>query len=169
MEILGSPPLATTKTLALSTPKDTQSLETACSPPAAVEAGDTKESPQISEEGRVEPELYEEEREELDREEGLREDLEEEEEQEQKEVEGERHAPSGIWGQVLLRCLKGCREARLGRASLWQAGTWTLSSRQLSLGLCSRALSPHVGVSPAGAWGHAGQGVLSPSHFCPLV
>lgn len=122
VETLGSPPLAITKTPALSTPKDTQSLETACSPPAAVEAGDTKESPQMSEEDRVEPELHEEEREEQDKEEGSREDLEEEEEQEQKEVEGGRRAPSGIWGQVLLRCLKGCVEARLGRASLRREG-----------------------------------------------
>lgn len=89
LETMGSSPLSTTKTPALSTPPlDVQNLETVCSPPAIED--DTKESPEkVSEEGRVEPEPQEEEREEQDKEEGSREDLEEEEEQEQKAVEAE--------------------------------------------------------------------------------
>ncbi|KAK7818878.1 hypothetical protein U0070_001081 [Myodes glareolus] len=130
VETLGSSPLATTKTPALSTPKDTQSLETACSPPATVEAGDTKESPQMSEEGRVEPELHEEEREEQDREEGLREDLEEEEEeQEQKEVEAELCRPmlvcplQGLGGIQGKECFLRVTSAHLFEVELRAART----------------------------------------------
>lgn len=114
VETLGSSPLATTKTPTLSTPKDTQSLETAYSPPATVEAGDTKESPQMSEEGRVEPELHEEEKEEQDREEESREDLEEEEEQEQKEVEGERLVTTGVMGTSAIETSEGLRRGQAG-------------------------------------------------------
>lgn len=96
LETMGSSPLTTTKTPALSTPLlDAQSLETACSPTAIGE--DTKESPgKMLEEGKVEPEPHEEEREEQDKEERSREDLEEEEEQEQKAVEGERPVTIGL-------------------------------------------------------------------------
>lgn len=95
LETMGSPPNTITKTPALSSPHlDAQSLETACSPPAIGE--DTKELPEVSEEGRVEPEPQEGEKEEQDKDEGSREDLEEEEEQEQKAVEGER--PVTSWG-----------------------------------------------------------------------
>lgn len=71
LETMGSSPLSTTKTPALSTPPlDVQNLETVCSPPAIED--DTKESPEkVSEEGRVEPEPQEEEREEQDKEEGV--------------------------------------------------------------------------------------------------
>lgn len=98
LETLGSPPLTTTKTPALSTPPlDDQSLEIACNPPATGEG--TKESPQkVSEDPRAEPEPHEEEREEQENEEGSREGLEEEEEQEQKEVEGKRPVPTGHMG-----------------------------------------------------------------------
>lgn len=114
LETMGSPPLSTTKTPALSTPPlDVQSLETACNPPAI--GDDTKESAEKeSEEGRVEPEPQEEEREEQDKEEGSREDLEEEQEQEQKAVEGERPATIGLWGHG-YRDVRDCREASLGR------------------------------------------------------
>ncbi|XP_052048753.1 serine/threonine-protein kinase 11-interacting protein isoform X1 [Apodemus sylvaticus] len=88
LETMGSPPNTITKTPALSSPHlDAQSLETACSPPAIGE--DTKELPEVSEEGRVKPEPQEGEKEEQDKNEGSREDLEEEEEQEQKAVEAE--------------------------------------------------------------------------------
>lgn len=118
LETLGSPPLTTTKTPALSTPPlDAQSLETACSPPATGES--TKESPQkVSEEGRVEPEPHEEEREEEDQEEGLRKYLEEEEEQEQKDVEGKRPVTIEDMTRVVLAWQKDHGEARLGRRPL---------------------------------------------------
>ena len=53
LETMGSSPLSTTKTPALSTPPlDVQNLETVCSPPAIED--DTKESPEkVSEEGMV--------------------------------------------------------------------------------------------------------------------
>lgn len=152
LETLGSPPLVTTKTLALSTSLlDAQSLETACSPPATGGAAEIKESPQkVSEESRVEPEPYEEEREERDKEEESREDLEEEEEQEQKEVEGERPVTIGEMGTVVLRCQEGCGEVSLGSVSWDSRGSDPVFTPVLSWTLCSGALSSHVGVSPAG-------------------
>lgn len=113
LETMGSPPLTTTKTPALSTsPLDVQSLETACSPPAIGE--DNKELPEKgSEEGRVEPEPHEE-RGEQDKEEGSREDLEEEEEQEQKAVEGERPVTIGALGVRGIGMLEGLWRGQAG-------------------------------------------------------
>ncbi|XP_028616536.1 serine/threonine-protein kinase 11-interacting protein isoform X2 [Grammomys surdaster] len=126
LETMGSPPLTTTKTPALSTPPlDVQSLETACSPPAIGE--DTKESPEkVSEEGRVELEAREE-REEQDKEEELREDLEEEEEQ--KAVEAELCRPmlvcplQGIGGVQGKECFLRVTSAHLFEVELQAART----------------------------------------------
>ncbi|XP_059134329.1 serine/threonine-protein kinase 11-interacting protein [Peromyscus eremicus] len=131
LETAGSPPLAATKTPALSSPLvDAQGLETACSPPATGGAEDTEESPQkVSEEGRVEPEPLEEEREERDKEEGSREDLEEEEEQEQKEVEAELCRPmlvcplQGLEGVQGKECFLRVTSAHLSEVELRAART----------------------------------------------
>lgn len=131
LEAAGSPPLAATKTPALSSPPvDAQGLETASSPPATGGAEDTKESPQtVSEEGRVEPEPHEEEREERDKEEGSREDLEEEEEQEQKEVEAELCRPmlvcplQGLEGVQGKECFLRVTSAHLSEVELRAART----------------------------------------------
>lgn len=176
VETLGSPPLAITKTPALSTPKDTQSLETACSPPAAVEAGDTKESPQMSEEDRVEPELHEEEREEQDKEEGLREDLEEEEEQEQKEVEAELCRPmlvcplQGLEGMQDKECFLRVTSAHLFEVELRAARTLERLELQslVAAELESETESPREWV-PEGSGPPPGAPVLVLrfSYFCP--
>lgn len=129
LETMGSSPLSTTKTPALSTPPlDVQNLETVCSPPAIED--DTKESPEkVSEEGRVEPEPQEEEREEQDKEEGSREDLEEEEEQEQKAVEAELCRPmlvcplQGLGGVQGKECFLRVTSAHLFEVELQAART----------------------------------------------
>ncbi|XP_051009982.1 serine/threonine-protein kinase 11-interacting protein [Acomys russatus] len=129
LETLGSPPLTTTKTPALSTlPLDAQSLETACSPPATGEG--TKESPRkVSEDSKVEPEPHEEEREERDDEEPSREDLEEEEEQEQKEVEAELCRPmlvcplQGLGGVQDKECFLRVTSAHVFEVELQAART----------------------------------------------
>ncbi|KAM7339532.1 hypothetical protein ACRRTK_000147 [Alexandromys fortis] len=176
VETLGSPPLAITKTPDLSTPKDTQSLETACSPPAAVEAGDTKDSPQMSEEDRVEPELHEEEREEQDKEEGSREDLEEEEEQEQKEVEAELCRPmlvcplQGLGGMQDKECFLRVTSAHLFEVELRAARTLERLELQslVAAELESETESPRERV-PEGSGPPPGAPVLVLrfSYFCP--
>lgn len=151
LEAAGSPPLAATKTPALSSPPvDAQGLETASSPPATGGAEDTKESPQtVSEE---EPEPHEEEREERDKEEGSREDLEEEEEQ--KEVEGE--GPCDHWGygdKWYWDVRRTVERPGWVEGFPWESrgsGPFFTLPR-LSWPLCSGALSPHAGVSPARA------------------
>ncbi|XP_005070512.1 serine/threonine-protein kinase 11-interacting protein isoform X2 [Mesocricetus auratus] len=130
LETLGSPPLAITKTPALSTPLlDAQSLETACSPAATGGAGDTEESPQKVSEGRVGPEPLEEEREEQAKEEESREDLEEEGEQEQEEVEAELCRPllvcplQGLEGMQGKECFLRVTSAHLFEVELRAART----------------------------------------------
>ncbi|KAL1770527.1 serine serine/threonine-protein kinase 11-interacting isoform X2 [Sigmodon hispidus] len=178
LETLGSPPLGSTKTPALSTQLlDAQSPETACNPPATEGAVDTKESPQeVSEEGGVEPEPHEEEREEGDKEEGLREELEEEEEKEQKEVEAELCRPmlvcplQGPEGAQGKECFLRVTSAHLFEVELRAART--LERLELQ-SLVSAALEPETEIPRARVPEDSGSPpgapvlVLRFSYICP--
>lgn len=125
-----------------------------------------KESPQeVAEE--VRPELEPQEEEELE------EQGEEEGGEEQSEVEGERSVAAREANQVVVMC-PGVRRAHVRgwtAAPQWgpSLGHLFLLTASPSPSLLSGALPAHVGVSPGGARGRAGQRVLSLGHYGPPI
>lgn len=164
LETSGTSVLATSKTPALSTlPPDTLSPEIVPSPPTGPLPPEKKSAQEVAE-VRVGPEPQ-------DEEEVEGAGKEEEREEEQNEVEGKCSVA------VLAVCLGRLGKPRCGVADSFVGGglphgmaeSWHLSFLigSLSWSLFSGALSPHIGVSPGGAAGRAGQAALSPGHFWP--
>lgn len=163
LETSGTSVLAPSKTPAVSAPSpDTLSPETVRIPPTGPLPPEKKSAQEIAE-VRVGPEPQEEEEME-----GEGKEEEEEGEQEQNEVEGE---------CSVAVCLGQSGKPRCGVADPFVVGgpphgmaeSWHLSFLigSLSWSLFSGALSPHIGVSPGGAAGRAGQAALSAGHFWP--
>lgn len=127
-----------------------------------------KDSPQeVAEEVWPEPEPREEEELEKQGEEELEKQGEEEGGEEQSEVEGERSLAVRGPGARWWSCVRESGEPKGGDG--WPPHSRGRITVSHSLSLLSGALPAHVGVSPRGARGRAGQGVLSLGHYGPPV
>ena len=119
-----------------------------------------KESPQeVAEEVWPEPEPREEEE--------LEKQGEEEGGEEQSEVEGERSLAVRGPGARWWSCVRESGEPKGGDG--WPPHNRGCITVSHSPSLLSGALPAHIGVSPRGARGRAGQGVLSLGHYGPPV